>query len=375
MVCLTIVLLVFPGSVQADKTSDFLAAHWQDPPIASAPVTATWDPLSRAFSPDGCGACHGQQLADWRGSRHSRATGAGLEVQARGDPVGMDSCSRCHAPLVEQRPAAGGRAGNPLYRPAMRTAGLYCVSCHVRRGQVYGPPRRRGVTASTQQPPHDGFVARDAFTDSRFCATCHQFAQGVGVYNGKPIENTFAEWQRSPQATQGQQCQHCHMPDRRHLFRGIHDPQMTASAFSVSLRKSGYGSATYAVQNTGAAHMVPTYITPRLQVVVAGFDGKGKELGRKSYTIQRKLDVYLKGEQFDTRLAPGASVKVEYSWWPWQNVREVRAWIEVAPDEYYQRFFTIYQPAGIRLQPLLDKVRNETRSSAFVVHQQSLLVE
>ncbi len=66
------------------------------------------------------------------------------------------------------------------------------------------------------------------FWKSDFCAVCHQFSPDQAI-NGKLLENTVEGWRQSPQAAAGQTCQSCHMPSRRHLWRGIHDPDMVAA--------------------------------------------------------------------------------------------------------------------------------------------------
>ncbi|MBA7466455.1 hypothetical protein ES707_01639 [subsurface metagenome] len=45
-------------------------------------------------------------------------------------------------------------------------------------------------------------------------------------------ENTLVEWEQSPAARNGMTCQSCHMPQRRHLWRGIHDPDMVRSGLT-----------------------------------------------------------------------------------------------------------------------------------------------
>ena len=91
-----------------------------------------------------------------------------------------------------------------------------------------------GVVAAT----HDGFEVREEFEQSRFCATCHQFFDDAGV-NGKPLENTYREWQ-----TAG------HGPDGRTYPWGIRfHPAWTCSCYSlptanVEPRASGIASSS-----------------------------------------------------------------------------------------------------------------------------------
>jgi len=149
------------------------------------------------------------------------------------------ACIRCHAPLSEQADslaASLGDAGSAAL-PGLRAEGLVCAACHVRQYRWYGPPRRDGSTAEpgTEGFPHGAWHSTAAFQSSRFCAACHQFEPDQYALNGKPIENTFEEWKASPYAEQGRGCQSCHMSDRRHLWRGIHDPDTVRSGVTIAV--------------------------------------------------------------------------------------------------------------------------------------------
>ena len=127
-------------------------------------------------------------------------------------------CPACRAGPADprqRRARAQPRSGH-----ASQSQGVVCASCHVRGHQRFGPPRRDGTVASRaprESLPHNGLTRTTAFLRSEFCASCHQFAPNGLALNGKLLENTFEEWRASPAARRGQQCQDCHMPDRRHL--------------------------------------------------------------------------------------------------------------------------------------------------------------
>src|SRR5207249_4863664 len=88
-------------------------------------------------------------------------------------------------------------------------------------------------TAPSETLPHNGVTRTPAFLRSEFCQSCHQFTPEGFALNGKLLENTYAEWKASRFAREGVQCQDCHMPDRRHLWRGIHDPEMVRSGLTI----------------------------------------------------------------------------------------------------------------------------------------------
>src|SRR5215470_12977753 len=269
----------------------FLARHWKTPIAPQGPAPARWSELERSLAPESCGTCHPLQFGDWKTGIHARSMGPGITGQlvemTRTDPTSARSCPVCHAPLAEQSPEIRGPRGfvvNPAFDPALRERGVVCASCHVRRHQRFGPPRRDGSTGSRVPRatlPHGGVTRTPTFLASEFCASCHQFGPEGFAVNGKLVQNTFEEWKASPAAGQGVQCQDCHMPDRRHLWRGIHDPEMVRSGVDVDLvvntGVAGEVNASLVLRNVGVGHFFPTYVTPRvvarIELVDAGGDG------------------------------------------------------------------------------------------------------
>lgn len=212
-----------------------LERHWQRPVPPQGKPPAKWNPLEASLDPASCGACHPAQLEDWKTSLHAGAMGPGVMGQLvdlyRSDPATAIDCQRCHAPLTEQlqkvERTSGGGASFPANRGfdrALQAKGLVCAACHVREWQRFGPPRRDGSLESAaprEQLPHNGVTRTPAFLRSEFCKDCHQFPPDGFALNGKLLENTYEEWRTGPYARQGVQCQECHMPDRRHLWRDL----------------------------------------------------------------------------------------------------------------------------------------------------------
>jgi len=223
----------------AGGIENFLAGYWQRPLAAQGKAPAYFSALEASLEPGSCAACHRAQFDDWRQSLHSRAMGPGIMGQlVNMAPHATDEhqdCLRCHAPLQEQAAGLAGAlaqakggvdtsARGPDSARALHEQGLVCAACHMRGYQRYGPPRRDGSTPDRAGTlPHNGWISSAAFEDSRFCAACHQFETGDYALNGKLLENTYQEWQASRYAREGKPCQSCHMPERRHLWRGIHD--------------------------------------------------------------------------------------------------------------------------------------------------------
>jgi hypothetical protein len=342
---------------EVDRRADaaiasFLGQHWAQPLAPQGDPPPTYTPSEASLAPEACGACHPAQLADWKTSLHSRAVGPGILWQLRTmDQHQGNDCLRCHAPLAEQKalmaierhwPNAPASAP-PEWVPAdLHLRGLTCAACHVRRHERFGPPSRQPAPPAGQYRPHGGFVAQAAFGDSRFCAACHQFAADGRQVNGKLLENTYEEWRASRYAREGRPCQSCHMPDRRHLWRGIHDPDMVRRALHREIEVTRVEGSRLRVRvvvaNRDAGHDLPTYVVPKIYLNVY-LRGRGTQMLVGQYVIGRTLDVALDRERADTRLPPDGRRDLSYDvsapGGPWRAVLRV----EVAPGEHYERMF------------------------------------
>src|SRR2546428_12701679 len=72
------------------------------------------------------------------------------------------------------------------------------------------------------------------------------------------------------------------MPERRHLWRGIHDADMvrsgltiTAAAGAARYRPGDAAAVTLRVTSTRVGHAFPTYVTPRVVLSAEMVDGAG----------------------------------------------------------------------------------------------------
>lgn len=317
------------------------ASYWPQSLAPQGNAPAHWSDLEKSLAPESCGQCHATQFDEWRSSRHSQTMGPAI----LGQLITFESqeaaeCLQCHAPLAEQRAAfeaarAKGTADKPL-ELGIAVAGNSCGGCHVRAHRRFGPPQRdTGATGpSANTAPHGGAQRSSFFENSLFCSRCHQFSNDPGV-NGKPLENTLVEWQSSPQAKQGQSCQGCHMPDRRHLWRGIHDPDMVRSGLTARSLVDAQG-ARFEVTNSGVGHAFPTYVTPKVIMHAVALDGKGtpQQWTERIHVVGRDVR-YINNEwkeYSDTRLMPSETASLEL---PWNGYDRIRVWMEVLPDAYY----------------------------------------
>jgi hypothetical protein len=336
-----------PPTVPPIEKSEWLKNHfaWYVPPQGRAPEA--WSDVEKNLHPEACATCHPQQYQDWSQSLHHKAMGPSvlgqlldMELDA---PVLAITCQRCHAPLAEQIPYLEKGVKNPVFQEGFREKGLVCAACHVRGHQRFGPPPRKPMAANG---PHGGFTMKTEYQSPAFCASCHDFTPGGGMH-GKLIQETMEEWRRTPFAAQGKTCQTCHMPDRRHLWKGIHDSAMTASAVSIQAQytppetRSDSLRAQVTVTNVGAGHRFPTYTEPQVKIIVEQVDAKGKALPGTSVEgiIGRSVTEEMDREIFDTRLMPGETFALDYLKMRAPNAASLTARVEVWPDEAYRLYF------------------------------------
>ncbi len=134
------------------------------------------------------------------------------------------------------------------------------------------------------------------------------------------------------------------MPDRRHLWRGIHDAEMTRSALDVSLQLINLGGNRYEarakVRNSGAGHHFPTYMVAKaeLQFVLQHADGREQWLNR--HVIGWRVDTGITRELADTRLAAGEErTYLQTLQAPVGGDWRLALIIRIAPGEHYERIY------------------------------------
>jgi mono/diheme cytochrome c family protein len=301
------------------------------------------------------------------------------------------------ADVIEQGARGKGQGArileNPYFDNKLKLSGVSCSVCHLRGGKVYGPPAREGKWDNPLNPPllrgngargkgqdiHNGFVEKDFFESAEFCAACHQLDEGYEL-NGKVLTNTYREWKESFYGENDITCQNCHMPDRQHLWRGIHDTEMVINGIHIETIPSKKG-AKLIITNTGVGHFFPTYVTPL--IILKGFllDKKDKVIPSsvKEAYIGRKVSLDLESEIFDTRITPQKSFEFDYNpslILPLDKGREevglstkgghklvFEVW--VYPDEFYNRFFkSMLTQNGVRKGDI-KKAINATEKSAY----------
>jgi hypothetical protein len=236
------------------------------------------------FGREPCGACHRRILAEWQESAHARAaTNPRFVAFAAATP---GPCAACHVPMAES-PFADPRKAEGVARE-----GVGCDLCHKAARADVASVTAFGASALGLKRPPFGYMTvygpfddvprgRDifapGFSESRFCATCHQL-----TLDGVPLYSEFEEWRRSPYATRGVTCQSCHMQGdgkatkaadlgpgqivrdagmlSSHRFHDSRAPDLLAKAISLRLTARLEGDSVIAeveVANVGAGHSLP----------------------------------------------------------------------------------------------------------------------
>lgn len=323
------------------------------PPQQLAPAQASLDARQ-------CARCHAKQVREWTGSLHAAAGSPGLRAQmvtiGRGGMAAdeVESCLRCHAPLAEQQPMLrpGQRGGddssgdyqpNPQFSAALQHQGITCAACHVRGWVRHGPPAPSATLLDLPSYPKAELAI---YQRSDFCLPCHQLPPRLAVA-GRPLLDTYREWLEGPYMRRGIQCQHCHMPNREHTFKGIHDPATFRQGIAVTARATRSGdrvAVTAAVRNVGAGHFLPTTPTPAAWLVIELVDADGAPIrgARAEKRIGRHI-VFDDGWKVreDTRIPPGEQITLSAAWQRGRVARATaaRITIRVHPDDYYEGFY------------------------------------
>ncbi len=266
------------------------------------------------FGREPCGACHRRILAEWQESAHARAAtnprflaffdGGSSIAFNRGNAVASESCGNCHTPMAGENPRAATGVG---------AEGIGCDFCHkvvdarpgdhgragIRAVDLRRPPfGRQAIFGPFDDVPRGRDVFAPVFTESRYCAACHQ--QRIG---NVPVYSEFEEWQQSRYAAAGVSCQSCHMrrdgsattmsdlgPGRieraastlsSHRFHDARSLRLIADAVKTSIvadRRGGFLDVTFTVANSGAGHHLPTGSPMRHMILVVEAEADGRSL-------------------------------------------------------------------------------------------------
>ena len=215
---------------------------------------------------------------------------------------------------------------------------------------------------------------------SDFCMPCHQLPSRIAL-NDKPLLNTYKEWLEGPYMRRGIQCQHCHMPDREHTWKGVHDKETFLQGIELAVLagrgRSGTVSVRAKLSNVGAGHYLPTTPTPAAWLSIQLVDAEGSPISGaySEKRIGRHLVFQKKWKELeDTRIPPGKFIELASGWKSGQVAKasHARITVRVEPDEYYERFY-IRRLANRKLPPkerrMFQEALQGTRDSHYVAIQ------
>ena len=329
------------------------------PPAALAPAQAS-------LRANQCARCHNKQFREWTPSLHHAATSPGLAAQMWGmSKSDAASCLRCHAPLPEQQD------DKTLYAD-----GVLCAGCHVRGWTRHGPPN---IAPSLMPQASYPLKTLAIYERADFCAPCHQLPTRSEVA-GRPLLNTYKEWLEGPYMKRGIQCQHCHMPNREHTFKGIHDPQTFREGVAVAARastKAGAVTVIAEVTNIGAGHYLPTTPTPAAWLTIEVLDASDKVLATDKQRIGR--DIYFDTEwheRADTRIPPGETLTMSRAW-KLTGAVTARVTLEVHPDDYYERLYAsqLKKQMPAERKKLYEEALARARSRHYIAERRAVRIQ
>ena len=381
---------VLPGKWK--RWQDFVNDHFRYPlpPMGEAPKS--YKSAERSLSPESCGSCHPEQYKQWKTTFHAKAMSPGVYGQLvdlwKVNPGQAQNCNECHAPLAEQQKRVKSSAGpvekwrkNPVHAWKLEMRGLSCAACHVRNWRVHGPQKKEtpeDVDDTTGKGPHAGVERTPFFSRSEFCMSCHQHK--FPGPNGKSIQNTYHEWKNSIWGREDVSCQSCHMPGRAHLWRGIHDKDMTQSAVQIDVTVGAETlgeivTAKIKLTNSGAGHYFPTYITPSVEVISELEDKNGRTIAgsRQIDVIERKLSSDFSREIYDTRIPPQKSITFPYRRGRREGAARLRVRVHVRPDAFYHDFYIQFlknQNISELSRKLITQAREIAASSSFDIYDE-----
>ena len=167
------------------------------------------------------------------------------------------------------------------------------------------------------------------------------------------------------------------MPDRRHLWRGIHDPDMVASGVTIEwLPVDASGGVGLQVTNTGTGHRFPTYVTPAIDVSVEFLDAGGAPIpGIAGEALIGRRVAFEGGawvESSDTRLKPDSAMAVRLAAPP--EAAFARGSVRVRPDAFYRGVFEGLLAANLSdtSRVLIDAAHRDALASPFVIFDDTL---
>ncbi|TGM91548.1 cytochrome c554 and C-prime [Leptospira levettii] len=352
-------LFCFSINLSSCKENSFLVEHWNHPlPLLNGSNQGKQLQLSSMESnmyPKQCATCHEIQWKSWKSSFHAKSIGNGLLWQKTNlESKEYNNCLNCHSPLQETKAELSEtfrtkeiiQSQKEHFPKGISNPSIQCASCHIRNQTWYGPQRKNFNRNETENDsfPHNGFKAIYDFESSLFCKSCHESPEN-GVYlNGKQLMEVYKEWENSSFAKQGIQCQNCHMPDREHSWKGIHDPDFVRKSVEPSWKLETISNGEIRIfaelKSIAVGHKFPTYLVPKIYLRFYTIEANGKKTFIEESIIGRLVNTNLSEEYYDTRISPNDKHTVDFTYKLNNRKVEKIVWETIVdPDEHYVRSF------------------------------------
>jgi nitrate/TMAO reductase-like tetraheme cytochrome c subunit len=264
-----------------------------------------------------CVNCHQERYYEWSSSMHALAVNDPIFEAAylrayQSDPKYRSYCLTCHSPTTRVTKDFNLTA-------SISVEGVSCSFCHTVTGvenNSYNFSQNNPMQGPYKDSKTDAHASAysELHTKSEFCAGCHDFS-----INDVPISQTYTEWKESSYASEGKQCQDCHMETKtgaaakngtlrekvyQHFWYGGHagqslhlwnyseqatsityggrTNQFLQNVFQInsSIQRTGNRvRVTLNITNNNVGHMIPSGLPSRKVVLDFGAsDNQGQEI-------------------------------------------------------------------------------------------------
>ncbi|MCX9084758.1 MAG: multiheme c-type cytochrome [Candidatus Methanoperedens sp.] len=254
-----------------------------------------------------CIECHPDRYEEWTHSTHALAVSdpvfeASYMRALKSDPQYREYCLSCHSPIT--------RASKDFnLTKSISIEGVGCSFCHSVTGveknnYIFNQSNpMQGPYSDSKTEAHTSAYS-DLLTKSEFCAGCHEFS-----INDVPVYETYSEWKESPYASEGKQCQDCHMEAKRgeaakngtirekvyqHFWYGGHSGLFLDKAFDLKedlIQENGdMIKVTLNITNKNVGHKVPSGFPARKVILhFTASDENGQEIYNENRVYAKTL--------------------------------------------------------------------------------------
>jgi hypothetical protein len=246
-------------------------------------------PDTRVMTGEECSMCHAEVFRTWKQANHARAfSNAIFQTAFKLEKTAW--CVNCHGPLWQRDRTPLEKLGvEGKDEPGLHHAGVSCVVCHMKDGQIYTRNAKKRDESKLFHP----LYVDTRLGDEEYCGGCHQFNfvshhEPWPVYeNSVPMQNTVAEYRESV-PDRRVACYSCHFEKTDH---SLHPKGDLKSVFKYKIASSRHDERrriTFDIRLENLGHYFPTGDLLRILSLYVK-DSKGEELFRKDYRKQVRI--------------------------------------------------------------------------------------